>query len=272
MGQQKTKLIGAEVEEKPKKKDLSRRPVSPSQGGAKADKYAVEKEISKTKEEIKEEFSTKLAEKEVKKEKVRPPKVRSARYKSAKSLIDSQKLYPLEEAIELVKKTSTVKFDASVEVHILMEKGKKETEGVRGLISFPHGTGRKLKVVILDEKKIEEIERTKKTDFDLALASPELQPKLQKIAKILGPKGLMPNPKSGTLTLDPQKMAQEIAKGKIEYKTDSFGIIHLAIGKVSWDSQKLVDNLQTLLSALPVNKIKRVYVASSMGPSLKVEI
>lgn len=260
MGQQKAKLIGVEVEEKPKKKDFSRK--------TKADKYAVEKDPLKTKEEIKEELPTKLAEKE----KVRPPKVRSARYKSVKSLIDSQKLYPVEEAIELVKKTSTVKFDSSVEVHILMEKGKKETEGVRGLISFPHGTGRKLKVVILDEKKIEEIGKTKKTDFDLALASPELQPKLQKIAKILGPKGLMPNPKSGTLTSDSQKMASEIAKGKIEYKTDSFGIIHLAIGKVSWDSQKLLDNLQTLLSVLPVNKIKRVYLASSMSPSLKVEI
>lgn len=249
MGQQKAKVIGGEVEEKPKKKD----------------KYAAKKEEITEPVKVEEKTAEKKA-------KTRPPKIRSHRYQEAKSQVDSKKTYSKDEAVELVKKTSTVKFDASVEVHIVMEQKKKETETFRGLLSLPHGTGKELKVVILDEKKIEEIAATKKADFDIALSTPEMMPKVAKIAKILGPQGKMPNPKSGTVTENPQKTLEEIKKGKIEYKADSLGIIHLGIGKVSWDLKKLLENLQAILSVLPAHKIKLVYLASSMGPSVKVMI
>lgn len=207
-----------------------------------------------------------------KKVKVGKAKIRSKKYKEVKSLIDRKNIYPFEEAIELVKKTNLTKFDGNVELHlrILSKTGKPEAQ--RGTLKYPHSTGRKIDVIILDDKKIEEIEKTKKIDFDIALATPTMMPRVAKLAKILGPKGKMPNPKSGTVTDNPEKTKKELEEGMTEYKTDSYGIIHQVIGKVSGEPKKLEENFRVLLAVLPKEKIVSAYLCATMGPSIKVAV
>jgi len=231
-------------------------------------------------EPIKEEVKKPAEKIEEKKPEVKPaakpkkakaPRVRGQKWTAAKEKI-GQKDYVIEEAIELAKSTNNAKFDASVEAHINFQLAKKSKEPIRGMVKLPHGTGKKLNVAIADDKLIEEITKTKKTPFDVLLAKTEDLAKLTKIAKILGPKGLMPSEKSGTLTADPKKTLEELNKGKISYKTDQFGILHQILGKISWDDKKLVENYQTMLSVLPKNQIKSIYLCASMGPSIEIEL
>lgn len=220
---------------------------------------------------------------------------RGKKYKEAQKLIEKDKEYPIEEAIELVKKTSTTKFDASVEVHFRLADIKNISD-VRGMVSLPFGTGRQKIVAVFCEadkqKQAKEagadfvgdedlIEKVSKgwTGFDIAVATPPLMPKLAKVAKVLGTKGLMPNPKSGTITEDVAETVKEIKKGKVEFRADSFGIIHQVIGKVSFESDKILQNYEALKesimkvrSGLAKNIFKSVYLASSMGPAVKVKV
>jgi len=212
--------------------------------------------------------------------------------------IDKNKVYSIDEAIELVKKTSTVKFDASVEVHVLLGiDPKKSDQQIRTTVVLPHGTGKTKKVaafvgakdekaateagadLICGEDEIKKIKDTGKIDFDIAVATPEMMPKLAVAAKVLGPKGLMPNPKTGTVDADVKKMVSEIKKGKAAFKNDDTSNIHQAIGKISFDNVKLKENLEAFLDTLKKVKpatvkgtyIKSLYLTSSMGPSVKVE-
>lgn len=201
-------------------------------------------------------------------------KVRSKGYHAAKAHVEAGKQYPLADAIELVKKVSISKFDGSIEVHIKLTKKKSKgaSESPKGLFQLPHGSGKAKKIVILDEAKIEEIAKTKKIDFDVAIATPELMPKVGKIAKILGPKGKMPDPKSGTVTADPQKAIEEINSGKVEYRIDAQNQIHQIIGKVSWDDAKLLENAKVVLSAFPKTRIDSVHLSASISPSVVVDV
>lgn len=201
-------------------------------------------------------------------------RTRSQAYLKAKAQIEPGKLYKLVEAIELVKKVSTAKFDASIEIHLKLtaKKAKQQNESQRGVFNLPHGSGKIKNIIILDEKKIEEIAKTKKLDFDIALASPDLMPKVAKIAKILGPKGKMPDPKSGTVTTNPQKTIEEINKGKVEYRIDGGNNVHQIIGKVSWTDDKLQENIQAILSAFPKSKLEAVYLAASIGPAVSLDL
>lgn len=223
-------------------------------------------------EEIVEEKSAEVAEKPIKKVKIGKAKIRSRKYQEALKNIDRTIKYPAGEAIELVKKTSFSKFDGNVEAHIRLIGRSDKPEQVRGLLQYPHSTGQKVKVIILDPKKIEEILKTGKTDFDLALATPALMPQVVKLAKILGPEGKMPNPKSGTITENPQKTLEKLKSGQQEFKTDSYGIVHQVIGKVSSNSKILEENLRALLAALPVEKISSISMAATMGPGVKVQL
>ena len=229
-------------------------------------------EIAKEEKSVVKELEKKeeVAEKPAKKAKVGKAKVRSKKYKEAVSLIDQKKIYSLSEAIELAKKTTLSKFDGNLEAHIRILSKTGKPEIVRGTLKYPHSTGKKIKVVILDEKKIEEIEKTKKIDFDVALSSPEMMPKVAKLAKILGPKGKMPNPKSGTVTAHPEKTKEELEGGLSEYRTDSYGIIHQVMGKVSFDEKDLEENIKALLAVLPIEKIDSFHICATMGPSVKV--
>lgn len=212
-------------------------------------------------------------------------------------LADKAKVYSIEEAIELAKKTSKAKFDASVEVHFRLGiDTKKGDQQVRTAVSLPHGTGKTVRVaafvsaaneqackdaggdIVGGDELIAEIKKTEKTDFDVAVAEPEMMKKLAPIAKVLGTRGLMPSPKNETVSLTPAKAVAELKKGKVSFKNDDTGNIHVAIGKVSFESQKLADNFRTLSEAIKKAKpskskgvyIKNVTISTTMGPGIKV--
>jgi len=218
------------------------------------------------------------------------------KYKAAAALIEPGKIYSAEEAMDLAKKTSTAKFDATVEIHLRLGiDPKKSDQQVRGTASLPNGTGKTKKViafvnadkekeakdagadVIGTEEMIAEIAKTGKYDFDVAVATPDMMPKLAKVAKVLGPKGLMPNPKSDTVGTNVAKMVSELKKGKIAYKSDDYGIVHTILGKVSFDQKKLVENYETLLEAIRKSKpssskgvfLQNVTVTTTMGPAIR---
>lgn len=195
----------------------------------------------------------------------------SAKHRESVAQIDKNKTYSLEEALDLVKKTSYTKFDGAVDVHVSLTPSKKNEDVIRGTVVLPHGTGRERRVIIIDDAMIEKIEKGW-LDFDVAVATPEMMPKLAKLAKILGPKGLMPNPKAGTVTPDAAKAAEELKGGRVEYKTDTLGNVHQSIGKVSWANTKLAENFQTLIAVLPKNRIKSVTIAPTMGAGVKVSL
>lgn len=198
-------------------------------------------------------------------------KIRSKKYQAAYALIDQKKKYEILESLELVKKTSYTSFDGNTEVHIRLLGKLGKPEQARGLIKYPHSTGKKTTIVILDEKIINEIIKSNKINADIYIATPEIMPLVAKLAKILGPKGKMPNPKAGTITNDPEKTKKDLESGQIEYKTDSYGIIHQIIGKVSGKSEELSDNLKTLLDVLPSDKIVSINLCATMGPGIKVQ-
>lgn len=238
----------------------------------KKDKYADKKGHVKEKAKVKIAPTSVLKGASAPKARKAKTQPHSARYNKIKASFDRAKLYPITEAIDLVKKNATAKFIETIEVHIRIEKSKEGEAGIRGLITLPHSLGKKINVAILDEKMAEEILKTKKADFDIAIARPTDMAKLAKLAKILGPQGKMPNPKAGTISADPEKTKKEIEAGKTEYKTDAQGIVHQAIGKADWDSKKILDNFAALLKVLPQNKIISIVLTSTMGPGIKVNI
>ena len=224
---------------------------------------------------------------------------RSKRFTALRSKINPDTLYPLAEAIALAKETSTTKFDASIEAHIrTFIDTKKSDQQMRGTLSLPHGTGKKIRIaVIVSDDKVKElkdcgadivggtelidkISKTQKTDFDVVLTTPNFMPSIAKLAKILGPKGLMPNPKTETVTPNIEKMVAELSKGKVSYKTDDTGNIHFTIGKASFDDTKLVENFTAVIDGLRKAKpegvkgslIKSINISSSMGPGIKVAV
>ncbi len=209
-----------------------------------------------------------------KKKKEKKARVRSNRYKEVAGMVDKKKLYPLTEAITLVKKTSLTKFDGTVELHInLNPMSLGDTKGdYRGTVSLPHGTGKEVRVAIADDAILAKIE-SGTIDFDVLVAHPSMMPKLAKLAKTLGPKGLMPNPKNGTVSPTPEKRAKELAHGQVNFKAEPGNpIIHMGVGKVSFDEKKLAENIQAILTSIGMPKISRVTLASTMGPGIKVAL
>ncbi|RJQ33630.1 50S ribosomal protein L1 [Candidatus Parcubacteria bacterium] len=221
------------------------------------------------------------------------------RLKAAKAKIDKTKIYSAEEAIKLVKETAQLKFDASIEVHAKLGiDPKKGDQIVRDSVVLPHGSGKKVKVaafvtedkakdakaagadLVGGEELIAEIKKTSKADFDVAVTTPDMMPKLAVIAKILGQKGLMPNPKTGTIGPDVKKMVTELKTGKVSYKNDDTANVHLIVGKSSFEEKNLLENFKAFLDSLKKAKpqsvkgtyIRSMYITSSMGPSIKVEI
>lgn len=288
MGTQRPVVIGEELmgdlgephAEHHGKKKLARR--SHGEGGKKDIVEQIkEKKFKKETELVEEDIVSEITaeekseepEKETpKKTKVGKTRVRSKKYKEVIALIDRKKMYDLATAIELVKKTTLSKFDGKVELHARFLSKNGKPENVRGTLKYPHDTGKKIKVIILDEKKIEEIKTSQKIDFDLALATPEMMPKVAVLAKILGPKGKMPNPKSGTVSNNPEKTKKELEGGMAEYKTDSYGIVHQIIGKVSAEPKILAENFKAFLTVVPSEKIVTLHLCATMGPSVKVNV
>jgi len=225
-----------------------------------------EKEIKKVE---KEETKTVI---EQKAEEVRAKNKHGKKYRSVKEKIEIDKIYEPDEAIDLVKETSLTKFDATVDLHLRLDK---KIENLRGVVNLPAGSAKEKIVLAVTEKNIEEVvEKVKsgKTKFDIMLATPTIMPKLASLAKILGPKGLMPNPKSGTVTENIEEAMEEFKSGKVEFKADKGNNIHISIGRVSFDHEKLKQNLDAALAAVPVGKVLSAHLTTSMGPSIKIKV
>lgn len=188
------------------------------------------------------------------------------KYRRVEATIDRNRPLDLLEAVQAVKKGSIARFDASVDIHLQVLDSN-----VRGIVQLPHGTGRQVRVAIASPELIEEI-AAGKIDFDVLVTKPDLMPKLARVAKILGPKGLMPSPKSGTISEKPEELKAEIQSGKVEYRADKDRVIHQSIGRVSWEDEKLLENLQAFLKALSSVRIKTAYLAPTMGPSVKLAV
>jgi large subunit ribosomal protein L1 len=220
----------------------------------------------------------------------------SKRVKSNAELVNKDNVYTLEEAIELAKKTATTKFTGSIEVHIKTAiDAKKTDQAIRGSVTLPNGTGKTRKIaafvteaniatakqagatVVGGEELIKEIKESGKTDFDIAVAEPAMMAKLAQIAKILGTRGMMPNPKTGTVSENIAAAIAEIAGGKVNFKNDNTGNVHQVIGKTDFESTKLIENLKTFLEALHATKpaaVKKAFLVtmslnSTMGPGIK---
>ncbi|MET3699948.1 LSU ribosomal protein L1P [Bacillus oleivorans] len=222
---------------------------------------------------------------------------RSKKYQEAAKLVDRTKAYDVNEAIELVKKTNFAKFDATVEVAFrLGVDTRKNDQQIRGAVVLPNGTGKTQRVLVFAKgEKLKEAEAAGADyvgdaeyinkinqgwfDFDVIVATPDMMGEVGKLGRVLGPKGLMPNPKTGTVTFDVDRAVKEIKAGKVEYRADKAGIVHVPIGKVSFDNEKLVENFsviyETMLKAKPAaakgTYVKGVAATSTMGPGVKVD-
>ena len=226
-------------------------------------------------------------------------KQRGKKYVAACEKIEKNKAYSKEEAVKLAKETSVSKFDSTVEVAVRLNLDtKKADQQLRGAIVLPHGTGKTKKVLVIakgenatkakeagadyvgDVDMITKIEKENWFDFDVIIATPEMMPMLGKLGRVLGPKGLMPNPKTGTVTMDTKKAVEDVKKGRVEYRTDSYANVHALVGKVSFDDEKLVDNVKAFMDVIIKSKpqaakgiyLKVVSLASTMGPGVKVDL
>jgi large subunit ribosomal protein L1 len=224
-------------------------------------------------------------------------RTRGKKYVEASNKVERGKAYTKEEAVKLVKETSTSKFTGTVEVAVRLNLDtKKADQQLRGAIVLPHGTGKSKKVLVIargekatkakaagadyvgDTDMLEKIEKENWFDFDVMIATPDMMPLLGKLGKVLGPKGLMPNPKTGTVTTDVEKAVNEVKAGRVEYRTDSFGNVHGIIGNTSFTDEQLVENLNAFVSVLLKAKpqtvkgeyVKNISIASTMGPGIKV--
>jgi len=226
-------------------------------------------------------------------------KQRSKKYRDALSKIEKNKSYSKEEAIKLAKETSISTFDASVEVAMRLNLDtKKADQQLRGAIVLPKGTGKTKRVLVIakgeqakkaqeanadyvgDVDMLEKIEKENWFEFDTMIATPDMMPLLGKLGRVLGPKGLMPNPKTGTVTTDVLKAINEVKAGRVEYRTDSFGNIHALIGKVSFSDEDLLENLNAFVANILKIKpatvkgdyVKNITITTTMGPGIKVSL
>ena len=223
-------------------------------------------EEKKIKEKKKAAASNTSQETEKKTAKKRPPRKRSSRYLKAKSQVDHTQTYPLLKAIKLLKKVSFSRFNGSVETHFVTHQA-----GLKGEVKFPHSTGKTSKIAIVDDDLLKQIEKGK-IDFNVLLSTPQMMPKLAKYAKILGPKGLMPNPKAGTITDNPQALAKKMAD-KTRFRAETKApLIHHVIGKVNDSPKNLQENFFALINAVGVKNIKKAVLASTMGPGIKIDL
>lgn len=223
---------------------------------------------------------------------------RSKRYKEIQKLFEKEKSYGLTEAVEVLKSSPSAKFDESIEIALrLGVDPKKSDQQVRSTVFLPHGTGKTIRVIVLakgdkakeamdagadeagDQELIDKI-KGGWTDFDAVIATPDMMREVGKLGKVLGPRGLMPTPKAGTVTTDVQKAVEDLKKGKIEFKVDKSGVVNNFVGKLSFSKEQIVENIESLLSAISKTKpssskgqfLRSLFVSSTMGAGLKIDI
>ena len=271
-----------------------------AKSGKKSKKHAEE---VKAEEERQARKAERKAEEAAEKPKGEAPKVRprierrGKNYRKVAELVEKGKVYNLKDAIELAQKTSTVKFDATVEAHVRLGVDPRQADqNIRTTIVLPNGNGKTVRVAVfapLDQAKAakaagadiaeddEFLKRLEKGEiaFDVLISTPQYMPKLGKYARTLGPKGLMPNPKAGTVTMDLEKAVKEAKAGKVEYRVDKQSIVHIGLGKVSFGTDKLLENANTFFDSLKSQKpsslkgqyVKSAYITTTMGPSIAIE-
>jgi large subunit ribosomal protein L1 len=258
MGKVKPRLLGnEEVEEKQKKKQKAK---------------SMEKKMLKKKDEPaqpipeKKEKSPKLP-KIPKKPKVISVNLHGKNYQEARKMIDRNKYYSLKEAISLLKKIKPAKFDQSVELHFVVDE-----MGLKGEIELPFSTGKIVRVKIVDDKILADLEKGK-IEFDVLVTHPSFMPRLAKFAKVLGPKGLMPNPKAGTVSMKPEEVVKKFEKGMLRWKTEAkFPLIHQMIGKISFEEKNLIANAEKFIEAVGKSHIQNAFIKTTMSPAIKLEM
>jgi|SRR5581483_3555594 len=280
MGKVKIKTLGdeqteqeekAKEEEKRRQKALRKGETLPTQREEEKRQVEPEKKLNPNLEEggseiKKEEAKTKPTKKEKFAKEKEQSITRSKSYQGLAAKIDKTKAYPLAEGLNALNQLQRGKFDETVELHI-----NTAEQGVSGQVTLPHGTGKKVRVAVADDKLLEQV-LAGKIEFDILLATPDMMPKLARAAKVLGPRGLMPNPKNGTVTTDPAETAKKFEGGQMSFKTEKSPIIHVAVGKVSFGEKKLEENIKTLLGAIPGSKIVNVTLKSTMSPGIKLAL
>lgn len=283
MGKIRVKTLGSEEEQEEKKKAKERAEQKrieamkakaaeekKAEAAATPEKQAAEKPVDEEPEKKKSKQETKKSKgatgKSVKKH--------SNNYLSVAATVDKNNKYSLDEAISLLIKLQRAKFDETVELHI-----NTTDKGISGQVTLPHGTGKEVKIEIAnqgeDPKHVEELVKNieaGKMNFDVLIATPDTMPKLARVARILGPRGLMPNPKSGTVTPKPEEVAKKFQGGQVNFKTEAkFPLLHLAVGKVSFGEKKIAENVKTAITAIQLKNIKTTTIKSTMSPGIKVD-
>ncbi len=265
MGKVKPRLIGdTEIEEKQKKEQKAK---------------SMEKKMMKRKDVEKDEVVVGVGldrpssgihvkkEKPSKSAKISTINLHGKNYQEARKIIDRNKYYSLNEAILLLKKIKPAKFDQSVELHFVVDEA-----GLKGEIELPFSTGKMVRVKIVDDKILSDLEKGQ-IEFDVLVTHPSFMPKLAKYAKVLGPKGLMPNPKAGTVSMKPEEVVKKFEKGMLRWKTEAkFPLIHQMIGKISFEEKKLFANAEKFIEAVGKTHIKNAFIKITMSPSVKLEL
>lgn len=290
-----TAEVAAETEDKPLAKAGKRSAKAVAEADEKAEKEARKEAGDTTPTDPDAEAAQAKGPKPVARPRVER---RGKKYQESAKKIETDKVYSLAEALELATQTSTTKFDSSVEIHVRLGVDPRQADqNVRATVSLPHGTGKKVRVavfapesehaaaktagadVIGDEEFTKQLDK-EVLDFDVLVATPQYMPKLGKYARLLGPRGLMPNPKSGTVAADVAKAVSEAKAGKVEYRVDKQAIVHLAVGKVSFGADKLNENAASFFASLNAQKpaslksayVKSINITTTMGPGIKTTI
>ena len=261
MGKIRVRTLGEEALEKKQKQESKQKAKEKKLvKGAKGGERIVA--VLPTEEELKRQE----VPKETKKKTLQPKHTRSKRYKTIAKLVDKTKIYPLQQALAFLPKLHIASFDETVELHI-----NTIDKGISATATLPHGTGKKTRVAIANDEIVENVAKGK-IDFDVLLAEPSMMSKLARVAKYLGPRGLMPNPKNGTITTNPKELAKKFEGGQVTFKTESKSpIMHISVGKLSFGAEKLLENIQTVLNAVKSQNIKNATLKSTMSPGIKIK-
>lgn len=266
MGKVKPRLIGdTEVEEKQKKEQKAKSMEK------KMMKKSASTEVTADKEKIvgvdRDQPAVETKPKKEKTAKIQVVNMRGKSYLEARKMIDRNKYYTLNEAVALLKKLKPTKFDQSVELHFVVDEA-----GLKGEIELPYSTGKTVRVKVVDDKILLDLEKGK-IEFDVLVTHPSFMPKLAKFAKVLGPKGLMPNPKAGTVSMKPEEVVKKFEKGMLRWKTEAkFPLVHQMIGKISFEEKNLIANAEKFINAVGKAHIQNAFIKTTMSPSVKIEL
>ena len=268
MGKIRVKALGDEEAEKKQKEEARKRSEvkkleKKAEGAEKSDGEEAPEQAHKTVSSYAKKAALKNARAK-----------RSEKYQKVAEKVDQAKLYDLDEALKLLPQLKLTKFDETVELHI-----NTVDKGISGSVALPHGTGKQLRIVIAnpseDAKAVDELVKNVEAgiiDFDVLLATPDAMPKLARVARFLGPRGLMPNPKNGTVTPKPAEAAKKFAGGQVNFKTEAkFPLLHMSVGKVSFGETKLADNVKAAIEAIQMKNIKTVILKSTMSPGIHLD-